>query len=307
MSLRQEFSATGSSQKISLFPGLYLFECCGATGGDSGSAKGASGAYVSGVINIKTLTNFYVYVGKKGTHGNSSSFNGGGRGSNNGASGGGATDIRLVDKQDFSGLRSRIIVASGGGGANKFSEGCTGGTGGIVQGQPGIENGKKGNNIVPTGGTQVSGGEKGYPIKYYADWNGTSGSFGNGGTAAVNKRYGSGGGGGYFGGGGGNDGPDSTTSGAGGSSYISGYNKCLAISKSMTDINSPIMLDHSKHYSGFFFRNITVKEGSELKRDGDGYAIITFLHSHGCSFPRCYNKHDLFNIAMSIIMTVQIK
>ena len=99
MPLHEDFNATGSSKKISLSRGVYLFECWGASGGDDGSIKGGSGAYVSGRITINKATDFYVYVGKKGVHGTTASFNGGGRGSSNGASGGGATDIRLIDNQ----------------------------------------------------------------------------------------------------------------------------------------------------------------------------------------------------------------
>ena len=304
MFLRKIFNATESSQKIVLPRGTYLFDCWGASGGDINSIKGSSGAFVSGKISISEKKTFYIYVGKKGNNEISRSFNGGGRGSSYGASGGGATDIRLVDDQDLSGLKSRIIVASGGGGANKHFDGCSGGSGGIIRGEDGFKSYNRDVIVVPTAGTQKSGGKKGYTLDNNVDYNGTDGSFGQGGDAADNKNHGSGGGGGYFGGGGGSDGPGVTSCGAGGSSFISGYSGCFAVNELMTDISNPMMLDSSIHYSGLVFRNIMVIPGSDLKRDDDGRVVITFLYSSKCSFVRC-NRHELRLIAASIFVIVK--
>ena len=241
---------------------------------------------------------------KKGVHGLIPSFNGGGIGSNTGASGGGATDIRLIDNQEIDGLKSRIIVASGGGGANSYSEGCTGGCGGIIKGEDGKRNGVQGDCIAPTGATQSSGGYKGYPVPSNPNGEGTSGSFGSGGIA--HQGWGSGGGGGYFGGGGGSDGSAGTSSGAGGSSYISGYKDCLAISSSTVSISNPIMLSHSYHYSGKVFRQIQVKEGSELQRNDDGHVTITFISNDNCSCARNHRVHDSYIIKL-IYIFVMIK
>ena len=304
MYFKQEFNATGASQKLSLYRGVYVFECWGATGGDADKIKGASSAYVNGTITLFKHTVFYVYVGKKGKKGTSPSFNGGGKGSIRGGSGGGATDVRLINNDEISGLKSRIIVASGGGGADNYSTGQPGGCGGILKGEDGKENGVKNVLVLAKGGTQESGGEKGYPITGSKNSNGTSGSFGKGGDAA-NEYYGSGGGAGYFGGGCGSDGPAATSSGAGGSSYISGYQDCLAVNKSMTDPLNPIMLTHSRHYSGLTFRNIVVKEGSELQRDDDGHFTVTYLYGFNCSFAKCNKKLGIYLVTAIITLLVK--
>ena len=290
MGFYQEFSATGSPQKLSLQRGTYKFECWGASGGDESNTKGASGAYVSGVLSINRRINFYLFVGKKGEHGAMPSFNGGGRGSERGASGGGATDIRLINDEGIEGLKSRIIVASGGGGANCYPSECAGGCGGILTGEKGYTSGPGSDVVAPTGGTQTSGGEKGHSVEDDSSRHGTDGTFGSGGMAAANENFGSGAGGGYFGGGGGSDSLYSTASGAGGSSYISGYPGCKAINKTTTSIEKPIMLDHPNHYSGLVFHNIEVVEGKDLKRNKDGLIRITILNFDNCSM-KIFNKY----------------
>jgi len=122
------------------------------------------------------------------------------------ASGGGATDIRLVNgtwNNDAS-LNSRIMIAAGGGGA--FQEWCgnsdhstvsggnagglTGGTGEYLSSKAGFS------DINPTGGTQINGGQS------VNEWNTSSyattyaGAFGRGATGA--ESYGGGGSGYYF-------------------------------------------------------------------------------------------------------------
>ena len=306
MSFKIEFNATGTSQKLSLYRGIYKFECWGASGGDESPIQGASGAYVSGVLTITKHIDFFVYVGKKGVHGTNPSFNGGGRGSNYGASGGGATDIRLVDNQEIEGLKSRIIVAAGGGGANKHADKCKGGCGGILEGEQGYTTSLGYDVTAPTGGTQKSGGKNGSPTYTDASRNGSPGTFGTGGAAAANKGWGGGGGGGYFGGGGGADATKSTSSGAGGSSYISGYQGCLAINKSTTSVANPIMLNHPNHYSGIVFRRIEVKDGLVLQRNDEGFAAVTLLYNDICSIGRKNRKIDLSFSSLTLI-TVIIK
>ena len=286
--------------------GRYLIECWGASGGDEKNAKGASGAYVSGVLTIYNHIDFYVYVGKKGANGKSFSFNVGGRGSTTGSSGGGATDIRLVDDEGIEGLKSRIIVASGGGGASNHSKGCTGGSGGILKGEDGYKTGPGSDVVASTGATQISGGERGYPVASNPSFNGTNGYLGNGGNSAANENYGSGAGGGYFDGGGGADSQYSTSSGAGGSSYISGFHGCKAISNSTTSIWNPIMLDHPNHYSGLIFKRIKVKEGKYLQRHDDGHVTITLLNSEDCSFNKNSRRNDICLVSL-VIMTIAIK
>ena len=200
---------------------------------------------------------------------------------------------------------SRIIVASGGGGANSYAEKCSGGCGGIIQGEDGYRNGVQANVVEPKGGTQNSGGARGFPTQDTGNTlrYGTPGTFGSGGNSA-NDYYGSGGGGGYFGGGGGADSPSATSSGAGGSSYISGYPGCLAIDKSTTSISNPIMLTNSYHYSGHVFQVINVKEGKELNRNEDGYAKITFLFRSNYSCARNIGKHSMFLTTLLLAIIV---
>lgn len=119
------YAYTGSEQVLILKSGNYIMECYGARGGNGfGYSKGGYGGYTCGTISLIQDTQLYLYVGQAGQDGNSrrASFNGGAIGgaddyisTENGGSGGGATDIRL--NQD---LLSRIIVAGGGGGAGRM-------------------------------------------------------------------------------------------------------------------------------------------------------------------------------------------
>ena len=93
--------------EMNLKPGNYLFELWGAQA-ITDSCYGGKGAYVSGILNLKKSTNFYLFIGS------SDGYNGGGIPINT-YRGGGSTDIRLINSTDFYGLASRIIVAAGGG------------------------------------------------------------------------------------------------------------------------------------------------------------------------------------------------
>ena len=97
----------------------------------------------------------------------------------------------------------------------------------------------------------------------------------------------SGGGSGYFGGGGGASNHHIVTSGAGGSSFVSGYKDCIAVSQNSTSDNL-IFLNGSIHYSGLVFKSITMKSGYDIIIDptgseyanghiGPGAAKITFI------------------------------
>lgn len=179
--------------------GWYKIELWGAAGADS-TVKGGAGAYTSGMIYLEENTLLYFYVGSKG-NGVTGGANGGGNGKGNGRGGGGATDVRLIagNWNENSSLASRIMVASGGGGANGSLTGEDGGT---------LEAKISTNALYGKGATQTSGGAAGTSA--------SAGSFGTGGNGATN---GSGGGGGYYGGGGGG----ANAPGGGGSSYIQGY------------------------------------------------------------------------------------
>ena len=186
--------------------GQFLVEVWGARG-----CEGSAGGYSRGILTLNNkapdISTFYVYVGSSGIKYNGNGgFNGGGAiGSKlwvNGYYeyryvGGGATDIRTIKGQlvriksiDFytsyfgpnESLKSRIIVAGGGGGW-----GSTYGYGGGREG-PVLSYG--------SAGSQVSGG-----ITEYSSY-GQNGGFGYGGFTRRSDLGISGGGGGYYGGGG---------------------------------------------------------------------------------------------------------
>ena len=108
--------------------GNYKIEVWGASGGDNYSNKyltanshGGRGGYSSGTITLQKDDTLYVVVGGRGKYGYgyvAGGFNGGGTGgASSSGSGGGATDVRLKSGvTDTESLKSRIIVAGGGGG-----------------------------------------------------------------------------------------------------------------------------------------------------------------------------------------------
>ena len=109
---------TDSFVTLQLEKGVYRFECWGA----QGAYTGGKGAYTKGDIRVKKRRNFYLYTGREGQNDNAAgSFNGGGPGQRNG---GGASDIRLVSGawDNFESLKSRIMVAAGGGGTDPLGK-----------------------------------------------------------------------------------------------------------------------------------------------------------------------------------------
>lgn len=225
--------------------GWYKIELWGASGGNATSETGevragGKGAYTSGLIYLTENQKLYFYIG--GTTTNSSGgANGGGTGAGKGMGGGGSTDVRIKSGawDNDASLRTRLMVAAGGGGAEGFKQGAAGGDAGAVIGRSGQS------NIVVNNYTNAGYGSQKGPIlvnwiNLYekadkcnsgyisGDANNASkiklacGKLGLGGAAANNE--GGGGGSGYFGGGAGSS--DNSTvagSGAGGSSFIAGY------------------------------------------------------------------------------------
>ena len=311
------YSYTGSVQTfVAPVTGTYKIELWGAQGGSmtgtgyrsDGSSRGeltyigGKGAYTTGTISFRKGTSIYLYIGGKGncTGGATSGYNGGGTLSSGqctyGAPGGGATDIRLTDGvwDNFNSLKSRIMVAAGGGGANfrnqGFGEG-NGGDGGSLIGINGYEALGEGSYFridydagyqIGSGATQKSGG---YAIVHYL--NGTIGEeksnahlgfFGYA-TQIGNQT---GGGSGYYGGGSNGHG-----GAGGGSSFISGYDGCDAIAEISTE-NNIIHTGQSVHYSGYKFNNTMMYAGNEempthdgtstmIGNSGNGYAKITLV------------------------------
>ena len=272
-------SYIGKPYSFIFLPGRYLFELWGGSGG--GQDPGF-GAFVSGVTEIKKTTKMYIYVGQKGLPGNSASYNGGGSGSyvvnpdaDGGSGGGGSTDVRLINGNwdNFTSLKSRIIVAGGGGGSQLFGYITKGGNAGILEGYSGSRSGYSVG--LATGGKQIESGKAGSA----SEAKGTDGYFGGGGSISGNLN-GNGGGGGYFGGGAGGVSPGAVASGAGGSSFISGYQGCIAIKESSNKEN-PTFYSHQYHYSGFIFKNITALDDSQTRWNYSGSARITLLEAFG--------------------------
>ena len=278
----------------------YKIECWGASGGNGyegyndgnqikyeNTVYGGKGGYCSGKVTFSSGLNVYVYVGQSGEGINQvQTFNGGGIGGKltTSRSGGGGTDIRLINGTwiNFNSLKSRILVAAGGGGSQHYIEGSAGGDAGGLQGQNGDFSSRSsiGSYNVAIGATQTSGGHNGAAIGHA----GLDGTWGIGGNHD-NENYGGGGGGGYYGGGGGSHKAGLVGSGAGGSSFISGYPGCDAISESSTEDNI-IHTGQPNHYSSYVFTNPVMIDGgstmpspsggTETGHSGNGYCIITW-------------------------------
>lgn len=292
------------------YTGKYKIELWGASGGSSVY----NGGYTQGNINLVKDQKYYIYVGETSitpTGGSGkvtpSTFNGGGSGGYGGTknatyisgmAGGGATDIRLLSGawDDINGLRSRIMVAGGGGGNYSKTDKATQ-AGGLTAYNGFSDQG----NVVDTrksASNQTSGASFG-----------KGGNGANSGSATYCQGH-SGGGGGYYGGFGGPGGYGMNCyrdDGAGGSSYISGHTGCVAVtSKDDTTpkancVTGTTNNNCSIHYSNQIFTDTkmidgagylwsNVKEGQQAmpKPDGgaydigvghigDGYAKITYL------------------------------
>jgi FlaG/FlaF family flagellin (archaellin) len=246
-----DFDYTGNYQVFTApVDGKYQIELWGA-GVPSGNGKGA---YTKGNIYLSKGETMYVYVGESSNVQNAESFNCG-IANQGGYPGGGATDIRLVQGnwKNINSLRSRIMIAAGGGSGN-----VAGSHGGALTGlYPG----------VATGGTQTSPGTT-QSTAYYSAAFGVAGG-------------GCSGGGGYYGGGG----ATCASGGAGGSSFISGYTGCNAITTTGTHTGQPY------HYSGYRFIDMEMKTGNDATmpnpaggtmtgKTGNGYARITVLNTN---------------------------
>jgi hypothetical protein len=158
----QSFSCTGSQQTFTVPVGIrfLIIEAYGAQGGggiaDPIAYPGGRGAMITANVTVTPGSVLYVNVGCT-TASTAGGYNGGGNGATNGGGGGGASDVRLTSAD----LSSRIVVAGGGGGSYWNSATCLsyGGAGGITIGQPG---GNSGCGMGGAGGTQSSGGARGY-------------------------------------------------------------------------------------------------------------------------------------------------
>ena len=253
----ETFSYTGASQTFTAEDtAKYKIELWGASGGDGYgyntcgtnlTSKAGCGAYTTGTISLKEGTVLYVYVGGKGTYGSGSNryggrtggFNGGGDGGNaSSGSGGGATDIRLVNTSNTEGLESRIMVAAGGGGTDDVgsvsSNDGSGGAGGTLTSEGAYVSGRL---VIDYAATQ-------FPF------NNTQ--LGIGKSVSVSTDSG-GAGGGYFGGLVSNN---ANGGGSGGSSYISGYHGCIALTKDVPASSDYEDYKEKDNYKGLFYASI---------------------------------------------------
>ena len=302
-----DFSYTGDSQTFTPeCDGIYKIELWGASGGDIDTYLGGKGAYTSGNLTLEKGKNLYLYVGGKGNDGHVSiegGYNGGDAVSSSagghayGATGGGATDIRLTNGtwDNFDSLKSRIMVAAGGGGANnrnrssgdskKYGAG-NGGYGGDLIGGDGQSTDYQASesslsydkHFIGTGGTQIEGGKHiSYDQNDQKIGESITGGFGFG-----NVLDQSGAGGGYYSGGTGAHG-----GAGGGSSFISGYPGCNAIQEESTKEHI-IHTNQPNHYSGYVFTDSIMIAGNQempthddsqtmIGNTGDGYVKITYL------------------------------
>lgn len=257
---KYEFYATDDYQVFTApVRGRYRFELWGSQGSNMGIHAGGKGAYTKGDIILDKDEKVYLYVGN--SKGEKKSFNGGGSGGSSASGGGGATDVRLVPGtwNDFSSLKSRIMVAAGGGGVTIWKKGSEGGAAGglFSYDTPYYASGNWGNTLG-TGATQTIGGA-GFDSILGAPYHGGNGQFGIAGNGSDNE-YGGGGGSGYYGGSGGGDGDFAVSSGSGGSSYISGHIGCNSIKESSRQNNISHTGDNI-HYSKKYFTNTEMIDG----------------------------------------------
>ena len=206
------FNYTGAVQTYTVPAGVtsIQLEVWGAQGGsavgfDGVPATGGLGGYSIGNLDVAPGQVLSIYVGGAGAMYGAGGFNGGGQaGTEYGASGGGASDVRVGAYA----LGDRVIVGGGGGGGAFGSYGSYGGHGGGLAGGMGLSNG---GYTGGGGGTQVSGGAAG------CCYGGAiAGTFGAGGGPG--DFHNAGGGGGWYGGGSG----AGQAGAGGGSSYIDG-------------------------------------------------------------------------------------
>ena len=284
-------SGTGQ-QWVAPVAGTYTMECWGANGGTPpsiGKNTIGIGGYVKGNISLSSSQNLYVFVGQVGNvyvpSGTSvaGGWNGGGLSAHATYSvtgGGGATDIRLNGNtnstwKNDAHLRTRIIVAAGGGGCGNYT-GYTiyGGHGGGLIGYRGTTTNTSGGNggysnytaYPNTGGTQTSGGN------YYATYVPQTPGFGFAGKwdEAIVQGYEGGGGSGWYGGVKGYG-----QGGSGGSSFIAGHPGCNAVN---TSTGSHLGAGTSVVYGGKTYTFIT---GTTKMIDGAGKQWTTASQTTG--------------------------
>ena len=287
--------------EVTLSPGAYLFEAWGSAGTGDHPGKGA---YVKGTLVLFEKRVFYFFIGTK------TGFNSAVAKSNlRYCPGGGATDVRLTPGEwdDFESLKSRILVAGGGGGSEWLRS---------FAGDAGL-NGTTGNytssddtsfDSFCTGGTQTSGGTGSKNPKFdnyiYKTFNGTFGTAGDGLAAYDLGGIGCGG---YYGG----ASFQYAGAGGGGSSFVSGHYGCDAIHESSSSKENIVHTHQSVHYSRLMFHNTMISDGTyviphykkvftEKGNTEVGAIRITIIGK------RCTNKPTHYNSVFMIMFFVCI-
>ena len=277
------------TQKVEEFTtpvaGDYQIECWGAQGGGVPSYPGGKGSYTKGSISLDGVM-LYVVVGQIG--GYEEAFNNGFSGLLDFyLSGGGATDIRLNNKngnwKDFVSRKSRIMVAASGGGSVIYFSNQQGMPGGRLSGFSGTNSGSDG--IAATPGVQTSCGKAGTGCLSHS-YKGIGFGIVDYQTSEDHISMGSAGNG-YYCGGVGNHGTGTVGVGATGSCFISGHPGCDAIKESSTE-NAIVHTGQPIHYSGLVFTDTEMIDGQsrmpspfggtdEIGHSGDGACIVTQL------------------------------
>ncbi|MBK9632658.1 MAG: hypothetical protein IPO62_16655 [Saprospiraceae bacterium] len=195
------FDFTGSMQTWTVPAGVttIFIEAYGAQGGSNPmGVVGGLGGFASGNLAVSPGTTLNIFVGGTGIatttiNSPNGGFNGGGNGGTTaatnfnprGGGGGGASDIRIGGIN----LTDRIIVAAGGGGAGgnrvqSIGRGTGGGGGaGYFGGGGGAGWPSATGGTMPTGGSQVAGGNGG--IAANMTQNGFPGALGLGGNGGI--------------------------------------------------------------------------------------------------------------------------
>ena len=282
-----------------------------------GSSAGAGG-YTSGIILLKRKTKAYIAIGGQGLYTQSSGtcdaggiekskmikggFNGGGYASNyfcgstnwGSGSGGGATDVRFLEKD----LYHRVIVAGGGGGSDNYSgdllsedDGSGGAGGGLVAQGFTIS----GNEDTEHVATQIDGftfGTGESPLK--------DGSLNENGVKAKNGYDRGGAGGGWFGGYASHNG---NGGGGGGSSFI--LTKTANYPRTTIIRHDTFYTEKGSRMYAFIDQNEYLFYDEIMASGvwaGNGFAAITIINTNLCSFSLVYKIKQYIPIIIILLL-----
>ncbi|EAY14272.1 hypothetical protein TVAG_487150 [Trichomonas vaginalis G3] len=301
-----------SPYTVSLSPGRYLFEAWGSRGGfnvwNEGPSTPGLGGYTSGALTVRSPLIVYLYIGSSTYFNSFFSY----VGTENGfVFGGASSDVRLHANESFDwsdplSLRSRIMVSGGGGGAEWATS--IGGNGGGIQGGIGYYCYEESNSCFDLnsgGGSQTSGGT---PASTKSRFSGIPGLFGISNVKYSSSDFGAVGGNGYYSG----ASIDYAGAAGGGSSFISGYEGCIAL-KGPTD-ETPSPSNSSIHYSKIFFTNPIMIQGNQTMPlyynpesrgigNNDRGAIRITILSNDCSCNHRYFHSNIYFL-LSIVFIV---